>query len=88
MTIEQIKAEAKKRFGQELTDEQAKVILESHGSQELSAHVLEKVIGGANLTPLPAFSLDETTISFSLEAPKKNLSEPGTWGVAVRRSEK
>lgn len=48
MTIEQIKAEAKKRFGQDLTDEQAEAILESHSSEELSAQSLEEVAGGAN----------------------------------------
>lgn len=47
MTIEQIKAEAKKRFGQDLTDEQAEAILENHSSEELSAQVLEEVTGGA-----------------------------------------
>lgn len=48
MTIEQVKAGAKKRFGQELTDEQAEAILENHSSEELSAQVLEEVAGGAN----------------------------------------
>lgn len=48
MTIEQIKAEAKKRFGQDLTDEQAEAILENHSSEELSAQALEEVTGGAN----------------------------------------
>lgn len=48
MTIEQIKAEAKKRFGQDITDEQAEAILENHSSEELSAQVLEEVTGGAN----------------------------------------
>lgn len=36
------------KFGQELTDEQARAILEGHGSEEVSAHVLEEVTGGAN----------------------------------------
>lgn len=48
MTIEQIKAEAKKRFGQDLTDEQAEAILKSDDSDELSAKALEEVTGGAN----------------------------------------
>lgn len=47
MTIEQVKAEAKERFGQDLTDEQAEAILENHSSEELSAQVLEEVAGGA-----------------------------------------
>lgn len=46
MTIEQIKAEAKKRFGQDLTDEQAEAVLKSDGSEELSANALEEVAGG------------------------------------------
>lgn len=46
MTIEQIKAEAKKRFGQDLTDEQAEAVLENHSSEELSAQALEEVAGG------------------------------------------
>lgn len=47
MTIEQVKAEARKRFGQDLTDEQAEAILKSNGSEELSARALEEVTGGA-----------------------------------------
>ena len=45
MTIEQIKAEAKK-FGKDLTDEQAEAILKGYGWGELSAQMLEEVTGG------------------------------------------
>lgn len=46
MTIEQVKEEAKKRFGRELTDEQAQEWLDGHGAAELSAEELDSVAGG------------------------------------------
>lgn len=46
MTIEQVKEEAKKKFGKDLTDEQAQAILKGSGLGELSAQVLEEVTGG------------------------------------------
>lgn len=48
MAVEQIKEEAKKRFDQDLTDEQAEAILKSDGAEELSDQALEEVAGGAN----------------------------------------
>lgn len=47
MNIEQVKAEAKKQFDKELTDEQAQALLEKGG--ELTDEVLEAVTGGAAL---------------------------------------
>ena len=44
MTIEQVKAEAKKKFGKDLTDEQAQALLEK--GSELTDEVLEAVAGG------------------------------------------
>lgn len=48
MAVEQIKEEAKKRFDQDLTDEQAEAILKSDGAEELSGQALEEVTGGTN----------------------------------------
>lgn len=48
MAVEQIKEEAKKRFDQDLTDEQAEAILKSDGSEKLSGQALEEVTGGTN----------------------------------------
>lgn len=45
MTIEQVKAEAKKRFDKDLTDEQAKAWLEKQ-ADELADEDLEAVAGG------------------------------------------
>lgn len=45
MTIEQVKAEAKKRFGQDLTDEQAQALLEKYGG-ELTDEQPDGVAGG------------------------------------------
>lgn len=45
MTIEQVKEEAKRRFGKELTDEQAKALLEKYGG-ELTDEQLDGVAGG------------------------------------------
>ena len=45
MTIEQVKAEAKKRFQKDLTDEQAQALLEEYGG-ELSDEHLQQVTGG------------------------------------------
>lgn len=45
MTIEQIKEEAKERFGKDLTDEQAQALLENYGG-ELTDEDLENVAGG------------------------------------------
>ena len=46
MTIEQVKAEAKKKFGKDLTDEQAQAWLEAHPAGELQDEELENVAGG------------------------------------------
>ena len=46
LSLEQVKAEAKKRFNKDITDEQAQAILENHCSEELSAQALEEVTGG------------------------------------------
>lgn len=46
MTVEQVKAEEKKRSGRELTSEQAQVLLETNGG-ELTEEELGKVSGGA-----------------------------------------
>lgn len=45
MTIEQVKAEAKKRFNKDLTDQEAQAALEKYGGQ-LSDEELEAVAGG------------------------------------------
>ena len=45
MTIEQVKEEAKKRFDKDLTDEQAKALLEKYGG-ELTDEQLDDVAGG------------------------------------------
>lgn len=45
MTIEQIKAEAKRRFDMDVTDEEAQALLEQHGG-ELSDEELDDVNGG------------------------------------------
>ena len=47
MTIEQVKAEAKKRFDKDLTDEQAQAWLAAHPAGELSDEQLDKVAGGS-----------------------------------------
>ena len=44
MTIEQVKAEAKKRFDKDLTDEEAQALLEK--GCELTDEVLDGVAGG------------------------------------------
>lgn len=49
MTIEQVKAEAKKRFGKDLTDEQAQAYLDANLSGELREEDLEKITGGIAL---------------------------------------
>ena len=46
MTIEQVKAEAKKRFDRDLTDEQARAFLEADPAGELSEEELNQVTGG------------------------------------------
>ena len=46
MTIEQVKAEAKKRFDKDLTDEQAQAWLEAHPPGELQDEELADVAGG------------------------------------------
>lgn len=46
MTIEQVKAEAKKRFDKDLTDEQAQAWLDAHHTGELQDEELESVAGG------------------------------------------
>ena len=46
MNIEQVKAEAKKRFDRDLTDEQARAFLEAHPAGELSEAELNQVTGG------------------------------------------
>lgn len=53
MNIEQVKAEAKKQFDKELTDEQAQTLLEKGG--ELTDEVLDAVAGGA-ARPTPSGS--------------------------------
>ena len=45
MNIEQVKAEAKKRFDKDLTDEQAQAFLEAHPSGELQDEELADVSG-------------------------------------------
>lgn len=45
MTIEQVKEEAKKRFGQNLTDEEAHALLDQYGG-EMSDEALGSVSGG------------------------------------------
>lgn len=45
MTIEQVKAEAKKRFDRDLTDEQAQALLDQYGG-ELTDEQLDGVAGG------------------------------------------
>ena len=46
MTIEQVKAEAKKRFDKDLTDEQAQAWLDAHPAGELQDEELADVAGG------------------------------------------
>ena len=57
MTIEQVKAEVKKRFDRDLTDEQARVFLEAHPAGELSEEELNDVAGGGigPSVPVPRF---------------------------------
>ena len=57
MTIEQVKAEVKKRFDRDLTDEQARVFLEAHPAGELSEEELNQVTGGGigPSVPVPRF---------------------------------
>lgn len=45
MTIEQVKEEARKRFGRDLTDERAQALLEKYGG-ELTDEQLDGVAGG------------------------------------------
>jgi bacteriocin-like protein len=47
MTVEQVKTEAKKRFGVTMTDEAASAWLEKHPGGELSDDELANVTGGA-----------------------------------------
>ena len=49
LSLEQVKAEAKKRFNKDITDEQAKAWLDAHGSKELSEEELDSVAGGCGL---------------------------------------
>ena len=51
MNIEQVKAEAKKQFDKDLTDEQAQALLEAHPAGELSEEELNQVSGGLYRTP-------------------------------------
>lgn len=51
MTIEQVKAEAKEHFDQDLTDEQAGALPEAHPAEELSEEELSQVSGGIYRTP-------------------------------------
>ncbi|MFQ8637878.1 MAG: hypothetical protein ACLR94_06700 [Acutalibacteraceae bacterium] len=46
MTIQQVKEEAKKRFGRELTDEQAQTWLNEHATGELQDNELDDAAGG------------------------------------------
>ena len=48
MNIEQVKEEAKKRFGKDITDEQAKAWLDTHPTGELRGEELENVAGGGS----------------------------------------
>ena len=49
LSLEQVKAEAKKRFKKDITDEQANAWLDTHGSKELSDKDLDNVAGGCGL---------------------------------------
>ena len=49
MTIEQVKAEAKKRFDKDLTDQQAQAYLDAHPAGELREEDLENITGGIAL---------------------------------------
>ena len=49
MTNEQMKAEAKKHFGLDITDEQAEAFAAKHSGEELSAEELENVMGGCGM---------------------------------------
>ena len=46
MTIEQVKAEVKKRFGRDITDQEAKAWLESSSARELQEDELQNAAGG------------------------------------------
>lgn len=49
LSLEQVKAEAKKRFNKDLTDEQAQAYLDANPSGELREDDLEKISGGIAL---------------------------------------
>lgn len=49
LSLEQVKAEAKKRFSKDLTDEQAQAYLDANLSGELREEDLEKITGGIAL---------------------------------------
>lgn len=51
MTIEQVKAEAKKRFDMDITDEQAQKWLEAHPTGEVQDGELDNVAGGGCTVP-------------------------------------
>lgn len=95
MTIEQIKAEAKKHPGQGPACGQAQAALKDCGAEEPPAQALEEVAGGARLVSVPGFTLDEMTAGFSAEiqdtglqdipaATRAGLDGVSTWGLAGR----